>query len=210
MENNETFFARITPRFIPSEERKIRLAYVLAKAGHRNQFRKETDNEGNQVRYFEHPRRVALILLDELCIYNHKMICAAFLHDGLEDIRGLTPEMIEDYFGEDVCRWVKKMTKTASNKNSYYQELVKSPVWEVLVVKCCDRLDNLRTLEHGTRKFQEKQIKETKEEFPYLFQAMKDAAKDDAQLFTTHELVTKIRLVLTMCEENLKGLDDAK
>lgn len=176
METHETFFARVRPIFTPSEELKIRLSYIMAKAGHRNQFRKELDTVGNPVRYFEHPRRVAIILLDELEITNWEMIVAAFLHDGLEDIRGLTPEMLESYFNTNVCRMVKLLTKDP--KEGYWERLIKRGDWETLVVKASDRLDNLRSLKAGTKEFQQRQLKETIECFYPLLDQLHELDKD--------------------------------
>ena len=176
METHETFFARVKPIFTPSEELKIGLAYIMAKAGHRNQFRKELDTVGNPVRYFEHPRRVAIILLDELEITNWEMIVAAFLHDGLEDIRGLTAEMLESYFNTNVCRMVKLLTKEP--KEGYWKRLIKRGDWATLVVKSSDRLDNLRSLTAGTKEFQKKQIKETVEEFYPLLDQLHELDED--------------------------------
>lgn len=171
-ETHETFFARIRPIFTPSEELKIRLSYIMAKAGHRNQYRKEVDSLGNPMRYFEHPRRVALILLDELGITDWEMIVTAFLHDGLEDIRGLTPEMIESYFNTNVCRMVKLLTKDP--KEGYWEQLSKRGDWKTLTVKACDRLDNLRSLDVGEKEFQQRQIKETIESFFPLLDQLHD------------------------------------
>lgn len=53
-ENKGTFFARLEGMYVPSEILKIKLAYMLAKYGHRGQERKELDREGRKVRYFEH------------------------------------------------------------------------------------------------------------------------------------------------------------
>lgn len=45
MENKASFFKRIEIHFTPSEVRDIRLAYMLAKFGHRAQTRKEVDSD---------------------------------------------------------------------------------------------------------------------------------------------------------------------
>ncbi len=66
MENKESFKLRIQPHFSPSDTLDVCLAYYLAKYGHRGQVRKELDSDGNPTRYFEHVRRVALILMDEV------------------------------------------------------------------------------------------------------------------------------------------------
>lgn len=111
-ENRQTFFERLEPFFPPSILLDVQLAYTLAKFGHRAQFRKdEKDAGGEPLRYFEHVRRVSLILIDEAQIVNREMVLAALLHDGVEDTRDLTPEMIEHCFGSDVVSLVKTLSK---------------------------------------------------------------------------------------------------
>jgi len=65
-ENRASFFARLRPVYAPSELNLVRLGYMIAKTVHRNQLRKETDETGQRVRYFEHLRRTTLILIDEI------------------------------------------------------------------------------------------------------------------------------------------------
>jgi len=102
IENHDTFFERIRPFFAPSVIRKIELAYILAKYAHRAQARKEVDEHGDPVRYFEHVRRATLVGIDLAKIVRLDTICASVLHDTFEDTR-ISPEFIEDCFGADVC-----------------------------------------------------------------------------------------------------------
>src|SRR5574339_1101763 len=101
MENKVTFQARVQPYFSPSDQLDVKLAYCLAKFGHRAQVRKELI-AGKPTRYFEHVRRVAIILMDEMKIIDRDMIIAALLHDSLEDCEDLTPELLEHSFGPEV------------------------------------------------------------------------------------------------------------
>jgi len=171
MENKESFYARITPFFSNSEEQKVRLAYYLAKYGHRAQVRKEKVDD-KPIRYFEHVRRVSLILMDEAKCMKSEMIIAALLHDSLEDTEDLTPELLEFTFGPDVVSIVKKLSKVP--KEGYLDRLYMCTDWRVLLVKACDRLDNLRSLmvEGTTREFRKKQVKETTEKYFPLFDKM--------------------------------------
>src|SRR5208282_5301326 len=110
MENKESFQYRIQPYFSPSDQLDVKLAYSLAKFGHRAQVRKElVDNK--PTRYFEHVRRVALILVDEMKIMDRDMIIAALLHDSVEDTVDLTPELLEHCFGNEVITIVKLLSK---------------------------------------------------------------------------------------------------
>lgn len=169
IENKETFQARINPYFGPGDQLNIKLAYVLAKFGHRAQLRKEVDLAGKQIRYFEHVRRVALILMDEMKIMDKSMIISCLLHDALEDTDDLTPELVEHAFGVEVVNIVKLLSKTP--KEGYHERLQKCHDWRVLAIKACDRLDNLRSLmvPGTTIEFQKKQVKETTEIYFPIF-----------------------------------------
>lgn len=174
-ENREAFFSRIRPFFAPSVLLDIELAYTLAKFSHRAQTRKdEADDEGQPLRYFEHVRRVALILIDEARIVQREMVLAALLHDGMEDTRDLTPEMIEHAFGADTVGIVKVLSKVP--KEGYMERFWLSTDWRPYVLKACDRLDNLRSLEQSSAAFQAKQVKETQEKFYPLFDRMIELA----------------------------------
>lgn len=172
MENKESFQARIRPHFSPSIQLDIKLAYVLAKFGHRAQKRKELDESGNPTRYFEHVRRVALILMDEMKFMDKDLIIAALLHDVFEDTEDMTPELIEHSFGVKVVNLVKLLSKTP--KEGYFDRLRSCTNYEVLALKACDRLDNLRSLMvPGTSlEFQKRQVKETEEIYFPIFDRM--------------------------------------
>ena len=168
MENKETFQARIQPYFSPSGQLDVKLAYCLAKFGHRAQTRKEL-TDGKPTRYFEHVRRVAIILMDEMKIMDRDMIIAALLHDSIEDCKDLTPELLEHSFGNEVVTMVKMLSKVP--KEGYIERLTNCKDWKVLAIKACDRLDNLRSLMiPGTSlEFQKKQIAETKDKYFAIF-----------------------------------------
>jgi len=170
MENRETFFQRLKPFFVPSTLLDVELAYTLAKFSHRSQVRKEVDGEGQPVRYFEHIRRVALVLIDEAKIINREMVIASLLHDGMEDTRDLTPAMIEHCFGPDVTQMVMTLSKVP--KDGYLERFYTSTDWRVYLIKACDRLDNVRSLSQASPAFQAKQIAETRDKYYSLFDRM--------------------------------------
>lgn len=158
-ENRKSFFSRIAPLFPPKTVWDIELAYTLSKYGHRAQTRKETDENGRPMRYFEHPRRVALILIDEARCARPEMVIAALLHDILEDTKDVTPEMLEHWFSSDVAMLVRMLSKVP--KEGYIDRLLAFGDWRTLFIKACDRLDNLRSLSCGSEEFQRKQVAET-------------------------------------------------
>lgn len=159
MENKEIFFKRLEPHLAPSDLVRVRGAYYMAKHGHRAQVRQELDNNGEPLRYFEHCRRVALIAMDEFSCYDPDIICTALLHDTLEDTQDIDAAIIEQFFGKDVARRVRVLSKIP--KEGYLERLLAADSL-TRFVKLCDRLDNLRSLPDD-EKFRTKTIKETKE-----------------------------------------------
>ncbi len=170
LENRESFFKRVTPFFAPSVLMDIEVAYTLAKFSHRSQTRTEKDAEGKPMRYFEHVRRVALVLIDEGKIINREMILAGLLHDGMEDTRDLTPEMIEHCFGADTVSIVKTLSKVP--KEGYLDRFFQCTDWRPYILKACDRLDNLRSLGDSKEEFRIRQVTETREKYYPLFEKM--------------------------------------
>ena len=169
-ENRGSFFARLEPRLAPSDLLDIQLAYTLAKFGHRSQARKELGPAGEHVRYFEHCRRVALTLIDEVRIVEPGLIITALLHDCPEDTRDVNPAIIEHCFGHKVVTSVKVLSKTP--KEGYLDRFNACTFWWPYVVKGCDRLDNNRTLHCCTPEFRAKQVAETREKYYPLFDRM--------------------------------------
>jgi len=181
-ENKHTFQARLKPHFPPSVQLKIKLAYVLAKFGHRAQKRKELDGAGNPMRYFEHPRRVALILMDEIGLMESDPIIASLLHDSLEDCEDISPELLENSFGPIPTRYIQLLSKVP--KEGYLERLMNCGDWKILLLKACDRLDNLRSLmsPQASREWQEKQLRETREDYFPLFDRMIELCTDKTRL----------------------------
>ena len=170
IENRESFFQRLYPFFPPKVLRDIELAYILAKAAHRSQSRKELDEHGAPVRYFEHVRRAALIGIDLARIVRPDTVIASILHDAIEDTRDLRPEMIEHVFGSDVCGIVKVLSKDP--KEGYLDRFYACTDWRAYFVKACDRLDNLQSLTGSPVEFRRKQVAETRDKYFRLFDRM--------------------------------------
>lgn len=147
----------INKYFIPSQVRLIMMAYRFSKYGHRGQQR---DNGG---RYFDHPRRVSVILLEQ-SVFDHEIIIAALLHDVIEDSFILTLEDIEYIFGGRVCTIVKLVTKEQGlPKEQYFPRLLSSENPAAWLVKLADRLHNMQEVGGSSREKQLKYVKETRE-----------------------------------------------
>lgn len=169
-ENLETFLARMRMVFAERDVHRIHAAYIIAKAEFRSKTRKERDALGNLVRYFEHLRHVAIIMIEHGCRDPDEII-AALLHDLIEDTR-LTLAFVEAVFGPEVARRVSQVSKAP--KEGYHDRLVTFGTWKTFRLKACDRLHNVRTLEAGSEEFRRKQIAETEAEYLPLFNRMVD------------------------------------
>lgn len=182
-EDREKFFNRIV--FLPRDDQmRIQLAYTLSKYAHRSQVRKELGPDGKPLRYFEHVRRVALVLLDELKLARPELIITALLHDGIEDTRDLTPDVIEFHFGAEVGTLVKLLSKVP--KEGYAERLHNFGDWRALTIKGCDRLDNLRSLGEASPEFRAKQIKETRTVYYPLFNRLVEIVRAEHKPTATY------------------------
>ena len=129
---------------------KIRKAYLYAADLHEGQFR----NSGEP--YIIHPIAVAEIVA--ALGLDTDSICAAFLHDTVEDCSDKTNiETIEKEFGSEVAMLVSGLTKMvdmniedkeeAQMENIRRMLLAMSKDIRVIFIKLCDRLHNMRTLD---------------------------------------------------------------
>lgn len=141
----------------PDEVKAVMRAYRFSKYGHRPQQRDGGD------RYFDHCKSVALILIDELRVYDAELIIAALLHDIREDSWILTYEDIREFWGKRVERIVRVVTKSARRKNNdaYHRRIARADR-DAKLVKLADRLHNVRTLWSCDAEKREKQIAETR------------------------------------------------
>jgi GTP pyrophosphokinase len=147
--------------------RLIERAYDVAAHYHRNQKRKSGDP------YITHPLAVATILA-ELGM-NTETLCAALLHDTVEDTP-YTLDQLSAEFGAEIAALVDGVTKLDKVKygEAAEAETVRKMVVamsrdiRVLVIKLGDRLHNMRTLRYMPRHKQEKKARETLEVFAPL------------------------------------------
>jgi guanosine-3',5'-bis(diphosphate) 3'-pyrophosphohydrolase len=150
-----------------ADVRLIERAYDVAAYWHRDQKRKSGDP------YITHPLAVATILA-ELGM-NTETICAALLHDTVEDTPYTLTEL-RGQFGEDIAALVDGVTKLDKVKygDSAEAETVRKMVVamsrdiRVLVIKLADRLHNMRTLRYLPRPKQERKSREVLEIFAPL------------------------------------------
>lgn len=127
---------------------KIERAYIFAADFHRDQRRRSGEP------YINHPVEVARILAKDLRM-DEDPICAALLHDTVEDTSATLDDLTER-FGSTVAELVDGVTKLTSIEVSSMDEkqalnlrkmfLAMSKDIRVVIIKLADRLHNMRTL----------------------------------------------------------------
>lgn len=148
-------------------------AFEYARQKHEGQLRKSGDN------YISHPVEVALILAG--VPVDTPTICAAMLHDTLEDTDA-TADEIKTKFGSEILRIVEGVTKLGKYQFDSKQErhaenfrkmfLAMADDVRIILLKLCDRLHNMRTLDDLRPDKQERIAKETLEIFAPLANRM--------------------------------------
>ncbi|MBA3453078.1 MAG: bifunctional (p)ppGpp synthetase/guanosine-3',5'-bis(diphosphate) 3'-pyrophosphohydrolase, partial [Deltaproteobacteria bacterium] len=140
----------------------VRRAYQFAAQAHDGQTRKSGDP------YVTHPLAVAQIIAElKLDVAS---VCAGLLHDCVEDTSA-TIEQLSELFGKEVAFLVEGVTKLGKLPYSTREEqqaenfrkmlLAMARDIRVILVKLCDRLDNMRSLNHLPPEKQERIAAET-------------------------------------------------
>lgn len=147
----DAFIEKITKEDKNYDLDKIVFAYETAARLHKNQKRDSGEP------YITHPLAVAYIALS--LGMDTDTICAALLHDTVEDTEYTLDELSKD-FGADVAMLVDGVTKLGKIPMATKEEqqaenirkiiLATSQDIRVIMIKLCDRLHNMRTLHYRT------------------------------------------------------------
>ncbi len=155
----ELFFAPLEIAFEPNELEQIRSAYIFSKYGHAKQVR-----EGGG-RYFDHPKRSAWIIINELMLLDARAIKDALMHDMEEDSYLLSPYRVKVNFGSEIALDLRGLTKLPKGKETtteyLHRVIARGP--RAIIAKAADRLDNLRDLAACSKEKKQSQIDETRE-----------------------------------------------
>jgi len=156
--NFEYLIKRVTPRLDSEEITRVFRAYEVAHDAHAGQMR----DEGTP--YIVHPIRVAVSLVDELKLYSSTLVCAALLHDVIED-SDVTREDVGQMFGEQIAEVVWLLTKLEDVSLTQYLRSIEAAAHTgAPIVKLCDRLDNLRSIVHSPKLEKRRRLIRTTEE----------------------------------------------
>ena len=138
-------------------------ALEFARKKHMGQMRKNN----TPVEYINHPINVANLV--KKYAYNKEnindLVSAAYLHDTLEDTCATYAELMCN-FGNVISNLVKELTnnevlKKEMGKTKYLSMKMTKMSDDALIIKLCDRLDNVSSLYDTNKAFIDKYLKET-------------------------------------------------
>lgn len=138
-------------------------ALEFAREKHKGQMRKNN----TPVEYITHPINVANLV--KKFANNAKniddLVSSAYLHDTLEDTNTTYEELICN-FGNLISNLVKELTnndvlKKEMGKTKYLSMKMANMSEDALIIKLCDRLDNVSSLYDTNKAFIDKYLRET-------------------------------------------------
>lgn len=115
---------------------------------HRDQRRKNVEASP----YINHPIELARVLSNEGGFISSELLCAALLHDTVEDTK-TTEEELRELFGEGIARIVMEVsddkTKTKAERKRLQIEHASRISHHAKLVKLADKICNLRDMAHS-------------------------------------------------------------
>lgn len=163
MDTNPERIFEIHPKLSEKDKDLIRRACLFAEKAHTGQLRKSGEPYYNHV--FATGYNLATLKMDSATI------AAGIMHDVLEDTSVTSEEMREE-FGEEIVSLVQGVTKLGKLRYSGVERHVESlrkffvamsDDIRVVVIKLCDRLHNIQTLQYVSPEKQKRIALETLE-----------------------------------------------
>jgi len=166
MQTPQAIFAQLMDRLRKENESineaLIKKAFTIAMVAHGNAVRKTGEP------YVIHPLRIVSTLID-LHFCDEQTICAAFMHDVLEEST-IPKQQLALEFGAEVANIVDSLTvldtkqvsmeeRKAQNLRKIILAMVKDI--RVLIIKLADRLDNMRTISVMSEESRKRNSEET-------------------------------------------------
>ena len=158
----------------------INEAIEFATKAHEGQFRKGTKRP-----YIVHPVEVADIVTT--MTQDEEVICAAVLHDTIEDCDGVTAEVLAERFGERVAALVQHesedKSKTWEERKSATIQRMGRVDREVQMIALADKLSNMRDIDRDYPKFGEdfwlRFRMKSKDAMGWYYKSIRDVLRED-------------------------------
>ncbi|MBQ3053397.1 MAG: bifunctional (p)ppGpp synthetase/guanosine-3',5'-bis(diphosphate) 3'-pyrophosphohydrolase [Clostridia bacterium] len=139
---------KVSSLYSPEETEEIKRAYQMAQEAHQGQVRLSGEP------YICHPLEVALIIAD--LSLDKETVIAGLLHDVIEDTE-ITHEQVAKAFSPEIAEMVEGVTKLGKIKFTTQEEeqvenlrkmfIATAKDVRIALIKLCDRLHNMRTLD---------------------------------------------------------------
>lgn len=151
------------------DNEQVMRAFKIASLAHHDQHRLDGSP------YVSHCIEVTKIVQAQMSNYENddNIMCASLLHDTIEDTC-ITKDIIEILMNTDVAQLVEGCTKLsklshndAKNDIIHMMDSMKND-WRIIFLKVCDRLHNMRTIQHHNYKQQQKISKQTLKIYVHL------------------------------------------
>ncbi len=155
------------------QQKKLTEVMIDSSGIHAGQYRKQ-----GKTPYMLHLLEVICILIDAR-IYDFKTLCAAILHDTVEDTKNpekkeLVKKLIQKKYGAMIAYIVHLLTKREGEAKEMQWERMLSEhdlsiLWRVLVIKYADRIHNALTFNDlPTKEDRDRKVRETLVWFPVI------------------------------------------
>jgi len=126
---------------------------ALAFAAHKHRDQRRKNIEASP--YINHPIELARVLSNEGGFISSDLLCAALLHDTVEDTQTTQEELLET-FGDEITRIVLEVTddktKSKAERKRLQIEHASTISYHAKLVKLADKICNLRDMAHSPPK----------------------------------------------------------
>jgi guanosine-3',5'-bis(diphosphate) 3'-pyrophosphohydrolase len=123
---------------------------ALAFAAHKHRDQRRKDREASP--YINHPIALAQVLVNEASVLDPVALCAAILHDTLEDTETTADELLRE-FGEEITAVVEEVTDDKALPKSERKRLQIEHAPHIShparLIKLADKISNLRDVAHS-------------------------------------------------------------
>ena len=123
------------------------LLRALSFAAHKHRDQRRKDVQASP--YINHPIALADVLVNEAGVTDVEVLCAALLHDTIEDTK-TTPEELEREFGHEIASIVLELTDNKMLKKGTRKRMqiahAAAASREAKLVKLADKICNLRDI----------------------------------------------------------------
>lgn len=168
----------------------------------------------NGAHYYYHLVDVTQLLLN-FGIRDENTLIIALLHDYIEDVEGVTKNLIESQFNHEVATVVDLLTKDKTIDYHSDHEAMQAYLNRILahpkasLVKTADRINNFQTLRHSSLEHRERQLNNTLTYFiPFFKECRNRHIENESFYFQAKTMLEPIAFELERYINDIKKKDN--